>query len=73
MMPSTMMMNAPVGPPICTELPPRAATRKPPITAVMSPTSGETPLAMANAIAMGSATMPTISPAIRSRDNARDV
>ena len=60
------MMKAPVGPPICTELPPRAATMKPPMTAVTSPTSGDTPLAIAKAIAIGRATIPTISPAIRS-------
>ena len=64
------MMKAPVGPPICTELPPSAETVKPPKTAVISPTSGETPLAIAKAIAIGSATIPTISPARRSRVSA---
>ena len=61
------MMKAPVGPPICTELPPRAETMSPPRTAVMSPTSGDTPLAIANAMAIGRATIPTMSPAKRSR------
>ena len=67
MIPSTMTMKAPVGPPICTELPPSAETTNPPMTAVISPTSGETPLAMAKAIAIGRATIPTMSPARRSR------
>jgi hypothetical protein len=38
----------------------------PAIIAVMIPFSGETPEAMANAIAKGSATMPTINPDITS-------
>lgn len=59
-------MNAPVGPPICTEQPPRADTMNPPIMAVMSPIVGLTPLAMPKAMASGRATMPTTMPAMRS-------
>lgn len=59
-------MNAPVGPPICTEHPPAADTMKPPIMAVMRPTVGLTPLAMPKAMASGNATMPTTIPATRS-------
>ena len=71
MMPATMTMKAPVGPPIWTLLPPRNETMKPPMMAVMSPFSGETPLAMPNAMARGRATMPTMMPAIRSAVNFR--
>ena len=39
---------------------------KPAIMAVMMPFSGVTPLAMPNAMASGSATIPTIIPAMRS-------
>ena len=35
-----MTMKAPVGPPICTRLPPSAEIRKPATTAVNSPTAG---------------------------------
>ena len=66
MMPYTIMIKAPVGPPIWTEQPPNADTRNPPIIAVMRPIVGLTPLAMANATANGSATMPTTMPAIKS-------
>ena len=59
-------MNAPVGPPICTLLPPNADTRNPATMAVTMPVSGETPDAMPNAMAKGSATMPTMRPAITS-------
>ncbi len=64
-----MTTNAPVGPPICTRLPPSAEMRNPAITAVYSPRSGGTPEAIANARASGSATIPTTTPAIRSRIN----
>ena len=64
-----MTMNAPVGPPICTRLPPNAEMRKPVTMAVYRPRSGVTPLAMANAIASGSATMPTMTPAAVSARN----
>ena len=66
MMLKIITINAPVGPPICTLLPPRADTMKPPMTAVTRPVVGPTPLAMANAIASGRATMPTTMPAVRS-------
>ncbi len=59
-------MKAPAGPPICTAEPPRAAIRKPAMIAVHSPASGFSPEAMAKAIASGSATIPTVTPAPRS-------
>ena len=61
-----MTMNAPAGPPICTRLPPRAEMMKPAMMAVNSPASGFRPLAIANAMASGSATTATVSPAPRS-------
>jgi hypothetical protein len=61
-----MTMNAPVGPPMLTFVPPKAEMRKPAMTAVKIPASGFTPDAIAKAIASGSATMPTVRPAIRS-------
>ena len=66
MMPATMTMNAPVGPPICTLLPPNSEIASPATMAVMMPFSGETPLAIPKAMANGSATIPTMTPAIRS-------
>ena len=66
-MPYTMTMNAPAGPPICTRLPPSAEIRKPAMMAVNSPASGLTPLAIAKAMANGSATTPTVTPAPMSR------
>ena len=62
-------MNAPVGPPMATRVPPSADTINPAITAVKMPASGFTPEAIANAIAMGSATMPTVTPAVKSAIN----
>ena len=59
-------MNAPVGPPMATLVPPSAEMIKPAMTAVKMPASGLTPEAIANAIASGSATMPTVNPAKRS-------
>ena len=61
-----MTMKAPVGPPICTFVPPSSEMRKPATMAVMMPFSGVTPLAMPKAMARGNATMPTMMPAIRS-------
>ncbi|MNT86446.1 hypothetical protein D3C72_2267400 [compost metagenome] len=61
-----MTMKAPVGPLTEVLLPPSSEVRKPAMTAVKMPACGGTPLAMANAIASGSATMPTVMPAIRS-------
>src|SRR5258705_514823 len=69
MIPATTTTNAPVGPPICVFEPPRAEIRKPVTMAQYRPACGETPDAMANAIASGSATSPTVTPAIRSERN----
>ena len=68
-MPATMTMNAPVGPPICTLLPPSRETIKPPMMAVIRPFSGVTPLAIPKAMASGRATMPTMMPAMKSAAN----
>ncbi len=65
----TMTANVPLGPPICTRLPPSADMMKPPMIAVKMPRSGLTPLAMAKAIASGSETTTTIKPAPRSPRN----
>ena len=64
-------MKAPVGPPIETFEPPRAEIKKPAMTAVKIPASGLTPEAMAKAMASGSATIPTVTPAMRSAVNSR--
>ena len=56
-------MKAPAGPPIWTRLPPKRDMSPPAIMAVKIPTSGFSPLAIANAIAKGSATIPTVNPA----------
>src|SRR3546814_6181910 len=53
--------KAPVGTPTCTRDPPSAEIRKPATTAVISPLSGEAPLAMPSAMASGNA---PIAPAI---------
>ena len=66
MMPYTMTMNAPVGPPICTRDPPRAEMMKPAMIAVKMPASGFAPEAMAKAMAKGRAMMPTVMPAMMS-------
>ncbi|MNN36072.1 hypothetical protein D3C81_1499480 [compost metagenome] len=58
-------MNAPVGPAICRRLPPNIDTASPATMAVYSPCSGLAPDAIANAIASGSATTPTITPDTR--------
>src|SRR6266516_2093472 len=68
-----MTTNAPVGPPICTREPPRAEMRNPAMMAVNSPRSGLTPLAIAKAMASGSATIPTMMPALRSARNCSRV
>ena len=57
----TITINAPVGPPIWTVLPPKNDTMNPPIMAVISPIVGLTPDAIPKAIARGRATMPTTS------------
>ena len=59
-------MKAPVGPPICTLLPPKNEIMKPATIAVMIPFSGLTPEAIPKAMANGHATIPTIIPAMRS-------
>ncbi len=59
-------MKAPAGPPICTFEPPSIEISSPATIAVMMPCSGLTPEAMANAMARGSATTPTVSPAATS-------
>ena len=46
-------MNAPVGPPICTLLPPNSEIRKPPTIAVTMPCAGAVPEAMAMAMESG--------------------
>src|SRR5262245_35501788 len=61
--PASTAMKAPVGPEICTRVPPRSEVASPATIAVYRPCSGFAPEAMANAIASGSATMPTITPA----------
>ena len=73
MMLYTITMKAPVGPPICTELPPAKETMKPPMMAVNKPIVGLTPDAMPNAIARGSATIPTTIPAVTSAFSFADV
>ena len=62
-MPYTITINAPAGPPICTRLPPRREMSPPAMMAVKIPASGLSPLAIENAIAKGSATIPTVNPA----------
>ena len=62
-------MNAPVGPPICTLLPPSKEMMNPAMIAVIIPFSGDTPDAIPNAMAKGKATIPTMIPAIRSDIN----
>ena len=64
-----MTTKAPVGPPIWTRLPPSSEIRNPATTAVTRPFSGDTPEAIAKAIASGIATMPTTTPAWRSARN----
>ena len=65
-----MTMKAPVGPPICTLVPPSSEMMNPATMAVMMPFSGVTPEAMPKAMAKGRATMPTMRPAKRSLVNA---
>jgi len=67
--PNTTTMNAPVGPPICTRLPPSSEISNPPMTAVISPLAGSAPDAIAMAMLSGSATIATVTPAIRSARN----
>jgi hypothetical protein len=69
----TTTMKAPVGPPICTRLPPMAEIRNPATTAVTRPWAGSAPEAMAMASDSGSATIATVIPARRSARNSRGV
>jgi hypothetical protein len=71
--PNTTTTNAPVGPPICVEDPPKAEIAKPATIAQYIPACGGTPDAIANAMANGSATRPTVIPATRSDANKRGV
>ncbi len=65
-------MNAAVGPPICTRLPPRREMRKPAMTAVRMPSAGAGSgvaapagmLAMPSASASGRAISPTVMPEV---------
>jgi len=57
---------APVGPDTWTLEPPMMAATSPATTAVISPASAPTPELTPNARASGSATMPTVIPAVRS-------
>ena len=66
-------MNAPVGPPICTRLPPSSEIRNPPIIAVTMPFAGSAPEAIAMAMLSGKATIATISPATTSATSWRAV
>ena len=70
-MPDTTTTNAPVGPPICTREPPRAEIVKPAMAPQYRPVCGGSPEAMANAIASGRATRPTVTPAMRSAASNR--
>ena len=70
-MPKTTTTNAPVGPPICVDEPPSAEITNPATIAQYSPDCGGTPEAIANAIASGSATNPTVIPASKSPRNSR--
>ena len=66
-------MKAPVGPPICTRLPPRSEIRNPPMMAVTSPLAGSVPDAMAIAMLSGIATIATVIPARASARKAAPV
>jgi hypothetical protein len=71
--PNPTTTNAPVGPPICVEEPPKAEIAKPATIAQYRPDCGGTPDAIAKAIAKGRATRPTVTPARRSDANRRGV
>ena len=64
-MPASTAMKAPVGPEICTRVPPNIDVTRPATMAVYRPCAGVAPEAMAKAIASGMATMPTTTPATR--------
>ena len=56
-------MKAPVGPEICTRVPPNMEVSSAATIAVYIPCSGRAPDAMANAMASGSTTIPITKPA----------
>lgn len=58
-----MTIKAPVGPPICTLLPPKAEMINPAIMAVTRPSVGPTPEDIPKAMASGMAITATIQPA----------
>ena len=62
---------APVGPDTCRFEPPKTAATAPATTAVTSPASAPSPDVAPNAKANGSATIATVTPAIRSRRGER--
>ena len=64
-------MNAAVGPYTWYFDPPHSAPIMPATAPPTMPCSGRSPLAMANPIASGIATMATISPAVKSRSMLR--
>ena len=63
-------MKAPVGPPICTRLPPSSEIRKPATIAVTRPAAGSAPEAIAMARLSGRATIATVTPAKTSAANS---
>ena len=65
-MPDTTTTKAPVGPAIWTREPPSAEIVNPAMTAQYRPFCGGTPELIANAMASGNATSPTVTPATRS-------
>ncbi len=64
---SNTTVIAPVGPEICRWLPPNTAATMPATTAVIRPAAAPTPDATPKPSASGNATMPTVTPASRSR------
>lgn len=72
-MPEITTTKAPVGPPIWVIEPPSAEIRNPATTAQYKPDCGGTPEEIAKAIANGSATSPTVTPATRSLPNFRQL
>ena len=71
MTPATTTINAPVGPPIWTLLPPSSEISKPPMMAVTRPALGVAPDAIAIAMLRGRATSATVTPASASLAKTR--
>ena len=65
-MPATTTTKAPVGPPICVAGAAERGDEEAGDDRAVDPACGGRPDAIANAIASGSATMPTVTPAMRS-------